>query len=87
MGYGSNGLGSRGPNPMLFMDLIGYLLFMECISNNRPMRDTPKIGQHETNKDFVTIYRGHLGSHKGTILQTLTLQQTLKSITYSHAGG
>ena len=31
------------------------------------MRDTPKIGEHETNKDFVSIYRGHLGSHKGTI--------------------
>ena len=55
-----------GPNPTLFMVLIVYLLFMGYISMNRPMRDRPKIGEHETNKDFVSIYRGHLSPHKGT---------------------
>ena len=40
---------------------------MGYISNNRLRRDTPKGKEHETNKDFVCIYRGHLGSHKGTI--------------------
>ena len=50
------------------------------------MRDTPKIGEHETNKDSVSIYRGHLGSQKGTTYNPILLQ-TLNPITYFHALG
>jgi hypothetical protein len=60
---------------------------MEYISNSRDKRDTPKIGEHETNKDFVSIYRGNHSSHGGTTYKTLTLQYNPKPITYSHAGG
>ena len=76
-----------GPNPTLFMAAMIYLLFMGYILPNRPTRDRPKIGEHETNKDFVSIHRGHLNPHKGTTYKTLTLLQTLKPITYSYAGG